>query len=96
MRSIYLVLLVCMLMPGWVVADHEEARKLLEAGEIAPLEKIIANLRKEGKGTLLEAELDVRQGRYVYEVEVLDENGRVWEYLFDAATAELIRRRRDD
>lgn len=76
--------------------DHDEALKLKEAGEILPLEKIIEKARQHHQGRIIETELEREDGRYIYELELLDENGEVWEFGFDAKTGELIKQEKDD
>ena len=76
--------------------DHITARKLRESGQIMPLEKIVERARSEKPGEVLETELDRDNGRYVYEVEIVDEAGQVWEIELDAATGALIKMERDD
>jgi uncharacterized membrane protein YkoI len=76
--------------------DHVAARKLQESGEILPLEKITERARAEKPGRVLEAELEYKKGRYVYEVEILDERGQVWELKLDARTGNLIKVEIDD
>lgn len=76
--------------------DHEQARRLKESGQILSLEQILKAARSVHSGRVLEVELDNEKGRYVYEVELLDEGGEVWELYFDAASGELIKRKRED
>lgn len=77
-------------------SDHEEAKRLREAGDILPLDGIVERARKEHDGRLLESELEREHGRYVYEVEMLDKEGVVWELKYDAKTGELVKSGRDD
>jgi uncharacterized membrane protein YkoI len=87
---------------GWLAPrataddDHVVARKLRDAGEILPLEQIIQRARAVKPGELIETELERKHGRYVYEVEILDQGGQVWEIKLDARTGELIKLERDD
>lgn len=76
--------------------DHVTARKLRESGQIMPLEKIIERARAEKPGEVLETELDREKGRYVYEIEIVDDAGQVWEIKLDAGTGALIEVERDD
>ena len=76
--------------------DHVNARKLRESGEIMPLEKIIERARAEKLGEVLETELDQKNGGYIYEVELVDDAGQVWEIKLDAKTGKLIKMERDD
>lgn len=73
---------------------RETVRALLEAGEIRSLEQVLQRVREEGHGHVLEAELEREDGRYVYEVEVLDDQGKVREYEYDARSGEAIDRDR--
>jgi uncharacterized membrane protein YkoI len=77
-------------------SDHNKARKLKEAGEILPLEVIIANARKQLSGHILEIELEFEDDRYVYELEMLDDSGTIWELDYDAQSGKLIKKKVDD
>ena len=67
------------------------ARKLHDSGQILSLEKIheLAKLIKPGR--ILEVELEKKGGRYIYEVELLNNNDEVWEVKLDAKTGSLIK-----
>jgi uncharacterized membrane protein YkoI len=93
------LLAACMLFGMRVVLaddDHALARRLSEAGQILPLEDIAARARTVKPGELLEADLEIKKGRYVYEVEILDKAGQVWELKLDAASGQLIKMELDD
>jgi uncharacterized membrane protein YkoI len=87
-----------MTMPSfaWGEDDHERARRLLEAGQILPLQTILERAQASHPGRILEADLDEEQGRFVYEIELLDDEGLVWELQFDAKTGRFLNRKRDD
>ena len=76
----------------WAGDDHERARELVKSGEIIPLEQLLQQIinQQEGKLRLLEAELEHKSGRLVYELELVDEQGVVRELLFDAKTGESL------
>jgi uncharacterized membrane protein YkoI len=76
--------------------DATEAARLSKAGEILSLEKIVERAHAEKPGQVLETELERKHGRYVYEVEILDDKGQVWELKLDAKTGNLIKSKRDD
>ena len=63
---------------------------------VPSLETIVAKAQAAKAGELLEAELDHDHDRYIYEVEILDSAGQVWELKLDAGTAELLKLERDD
>lgn len=76
-------------------SDHNRARELKEAGEILPLEQVIETAKKERPGRLLEAELKKKEGRFIYELELLDEEGIVWELKYDAKSGALLKSKQD-
>lgn len=73
-----------------IVADHDEAYRLRQAGEILPLANLIKTAQNLHPGELLEAELERKAGRYVYEIEIAGDDGRFYDLYFDAATGELL------
>lgn len=79
--------------PAIADRDHDEVRqlrRLREAGQILSLETILAHHRRQHpSGQLLEAKLEVEQGRYVYDLKLLGEDGVVREFEYDARTGEL-------
>lgn len=79
-------------------SDHEqeEVRSLTQQGDILPLEQVLQAARQQHAGRILETELERDDGRYIYEVELLDDSGEVWEMEFDAATGELLKKERED
>jgi uncharacterized membrane protein YkoI len=93
------VLIVLMLIlferAGLADSDHDRAKQLREAGEILPLERIIEMAKKDHPGRLIEAELEEKKGRFIYELELLDEEGIVWELKYDARSGELLKEKRE-
>lgn len=76
--------------PAHAGRDHDEIRRLRSAGKILSLETIIdSHRRQHPDGQLLEAELELEEGRYVYELKFLGDNGVVQEFEYDARTGEL-------
>ncbi len=70
--------------------DHNEIKRLRDAGEILPLETIIDNYRERHRGgRIIEVELEFVENRYVYEIEILDDDGTVQELEYDARTGKL-------
>lgn len=83
------ILSVGMLSTAWSDDDHDEALQLMKQGDILPLEVILKKLPYTG-GKILEVELEHEHGQLVYEVEILNPNGQVNEYLLDAKTGKLL------
>jgi uncharacterized membrane protein YkoI len=93
--GIGIMVLLGMLTSGWTQEDHERAKQLKDAGEIIPLEKILATVRQDHLGRLLEVELRDKQGRLIYEVEIVDAQGVVWYLHYDARQGKLLRTQKD-
>lgn len=74
--------------------DHEEARAHLERGAVMPLAQLLQRPGIVGMN-VLEAELEHEHGRLVYELELLDADGRVQKRYFDAASGEPLAGKRD-
>lgn len=87
----FIVAVVLMLsaMPYSALASEQDrARDLSNAGTIVPLERITAQVRKRHIEHILEVELESKDGEHYYEVEVLDDRGKVRKLRYDAATGE--------
>jgi uncharacterized membrane protein YkoI len=76
--------------------DYEAARRLTESGVILPLEDLMPIIQAQQPGRILEIELERKRGRFLYEIEILDEQGAVWEFKVDAATGEILERELED
>lgn len=70
--------------------DQDKARRLLNAGNILPLEKIIMEATRNHGTSVLEVELEQKDSRYFYNVQLLDPSGVVWVYKYDATTGKLL------
>jgi uncharacterized membrane protein YkoI len=90
--------LLCCLPSAQAEPDAERARRLVREGAILPLEEILPLVREAKPGTLIELELHYEReyDAHVYEIELLDAEGRLWEVQLDAATGELIEVEADD
>jgi uncharacterized membrane protein YkoI len=80
---------------GAAADGHDDAYRLRQRGEILPLERILDRAQSMQPGSVLEVELERKHGRYVYEVEILDPQGVVWELKLDAGNGELISTHRE-
>lgn len=76
--------------------DHENARHLMISGDILPLEKILETVYKTQSGKILEVELEQENDTYRYEIELLDQNHKVWEIEVNAVTGKLITIKEED
>jgi len=78
------------------IHEHEAVRGMAEQGDILSLEQILQNARQHRAGRVLETELEEKSGELVYEVEILDDNGEVWEMKFDARSGALLEEEQED
>ena len=76
--------------------DHDNALNLVKSGEIMPLATIIEKLKKLEQGQIIEVELEKKKKRLIYEIELVNKNGIVKEYIFDAKSGELIKEKIED
>lgn len=76
-------------------ADYDTARKLLEAGDILPLETILRKVNKTHPGKVLEVELERKHGKLIYEIELLDASGKVWELKVDPRNGEVLKQKEE-
>ncbi len=76
--------------------SHDRARRAAEAGEILPLAEIYERARRVQPGRVLEAELERARGRWIYEIKILDPEGRLYELKLDAATGKILKREEED
>jgi uncharacterized membrane protein YkoI len=71
--------------------DHEIARSALERGEIAPLEDVLAKVRKAVTGQIVNIKLERERGIWVYEIRVLSSNGSMLEVYVDARSKAILK-----
>jgi uncharacterized membrane protein YkoI len=76
---------------------HDEALRLRREGVIQPLESLMRPAMQRYPGaTLLEAELEEEDEVFVYEVELLTEQGTVRELELDARDGRILKDEEDD
>lgn len=85
------------LLPFPAAADDrpraDEVRKLRESGKILPMEEILNRSRAAQPGQIVEIELEHDDGRYTYEVKLIDSADKVHKLELDATTGEVLTRR---
>jgi len=71
--------------------DHLQARRLVESGEVLPLQSILDKYRADYPGRVIEVELEKKHGRIIYEIEIVDDRGEVRELYVNARNGELLK-----
>ena len=74
--------------------DHDRARAALNAGEVLPLREVLDKVLLMHAGDVLEVELEREDGRWVYELKLLQSGGRLLRLDVDAKTAAILNSRR--
>jgi len=98
-RSLFLALVLGTTSPSALAdgePDADTVRQWVEAGTIMPLEELLERHRQRIPGRLLDLEVEHEHGRLVYELEVVDDQGRVHEIYLDAKSGEWLGREIDD
>jgi uncharacterized membrane protein YkoI len=72
--------------------DHDRARRAFQQGQIRSLNELIAAIRSDLGGEVIEVELKNKHGTYYYKFKVLASDGRLGELSVDAATGKIIER----
>ena len=72
-------------------ADQDRARAALQAGEILPLNTILTRLAQTQPGQVLEVELERKDGRWLYEIKLLQPGGGLRKLELDARSGEVLR-----
>lgn len=75
--------------------SQSKARALFQSGQILSLEKIHQKASMVQSGRIIESELEKKGKRYLYEIEILDSKGVVWELKLDAKSGKLINIKED-
>ncbi len=76
--------------------DHERARAAVQAGEVLPLPALLERLHRSFPGQVLDLELEHEQGRWIYEIKLLQPDGQLLKLEVDARTAQVLQVKRKD
>lgn len=94
-KLISAAVLVSVLGSGVAIAgmNHNEIFELRQSGQILSMEDVLQQARAIQPGQLIEAELEREDGSYVYELKIIDEQGRLHKLELDAKTGEVLKHR---
>jgi uncharacterized membrane protein YkoI len=84
---------VLSLPPGVEFEDGIDADTVLRAvqqAELMPLDRVLQILRAERQGEVVEIELDIDDGRVIYDFDVLSPEGRLYAVAIDALTGQVL------
>jgi hypothetical protein len=70
--------------------DHERARQAVITGQVLPLRTVLEKLEREQAGQVLEVKLERDDGRWIYEIKLLQPGGQLLKLKLDAQNAKLI------
>ncbi|CAI8936831.1 Peptidase propeptide and YPEB domain protein [compost metagenome] len=74
----------------------DEALRLRDAGTIVSFEKLNASaLAKHPGATITETELEEEYGKYIYQIELRDQQGIQWDLELDAVSGQLLKDHQD-
>lgn len=76
--------------------DHDRARAALQRGEVLPLADILERVQGEVEGEVIATEFEREDGRWVYELKLIDAGGRVVELEVDAVDGRILHAEPDD
>ncbi len=81
---------------AWADDDHEQARKAVQAGQVLPLPTVLERLQRSHPGQVLDLQLEREDGRWIYEIKLLQSDGQLLKVELDAATAQVLKVKRKD
>lgn len=104
MLKYILALLLLAPIAVWSDSDQNRSRMAVQAGEIMPLRLVLEQVEKVHPGQVLEVELEHEHGHkmarmgvaetadilWIYEIKMLNKDGRLQKLLVDAKTGEVI------
>ena len=79
--------------PARADSDQDRARAAVMAGQVLPLKDVLERLERDHPGQVLAVELEREEGRWVYEVKLLQGGGRLVKLELDAGSGEVLKRR---
>jgi len=71
-------------------SDHELARQALQQGKVLPLRTVLDQVEREYKGQVIKVEFEHDDGRFIYELRVLQADGRVLKVKINAVNGKVL------
>jgi len=76
--------------------DHELARQALERGQVLPLRVVLDKVEHEYQGQVLKVEFEREDGRFIYEIRMLQNDGRMAKLQVDAVDGRVLKVKRKE
>ena len=70
--------------------DHDRARRAVEQGHALPLRVVLDQVERQFQGRAVNVELERERGRLIYEIRLLQADGRVVKLEVDAASGAVL------
>ena len=77
-------------------SDHELARQALRQGQVLPLRQVLDKIEREYQGQVLKIEFEEDDGRYIYEIRLLQQDGRMAKLKVDAVDGKVLKIKRKE
>lgn len=79
--------------PALADSEQDRARAAVQDGKVLPLKTVLERLEREHPGQVLEVELEQDDGRWIYEIKLLQAGGRLVKLELDAASGAVLQRK---
>ena len=76
--------------------DHDLARQALQQGKVLPLRTVLEKVEREYQGQVLKVEFEHDDGRFLYEIRLLQQDGRVAVLKIDAVDGRVLQIKRKE
>ena len=76
--------------------DHDLARQALERGQVLPLRTVLEKVEREYQGQVLKVEFEHEDGRFHYEIRLLQQDGRMAKLKIDAVDGRVLQIKRKE
>ena len=74
--------------------DHDLARQALQQGRVLPLRQVLDGVERDYGGQVLKIEFETEGGRFIYEIRLLQADGRMAKLNVDAVDGKVLEVRR--
>lgn len=75
-------------------SDHELARQALQQGKVLPLRTVLDQVERQYQGQVVKVEFEHEDGRFIYEMRLLQANGQLTKLKVDAVDGRVLKVRR--